>query len=68
MRSVTDWMTDLIAHDIEVMRERAPHTGRHRYRRVALDPVVYADGSAITPSHESCARCGKVKRGSFDIR
>ena len=42
--------------------------GRHRYRRVPLDPVIYADGSAITPSHESCARCGKVKRGSFDIR
>jgi len=42
--------------------------GKHRYRRVALAPVVYADGSAITPSHEECARCGKVKRGSFDIR
>ena len=41
--------------------------GRHKYRRVALEPVVYADGSAITPSHESCARCGKVKQGSFDI-
>lgn len=42
--------------------------GRHKYRRVALPPVVYDDGSAIHPYHEACARCGKVKRGSFDFR
>jgi hypothetical protein len=37
--------------------------GRHMYRRVDLPPVVYADGSAIHPYHEECARCGKVKAG-----
>jgi hypothetical protein len=49
------------------MRPKACKPGRHAYRRVALAPVVHSDGSATLPYHEACARCGKVKRGSFDF-
>lgn len=40
---------------------------RHKYRRVNAARATYPDGSFIQPTVEQCAKCGKVKRGSFDF-